>query len=193
MAETLTPKKSSPLDGRPGPSAGITLVERPFVGKVDLRGDVADAAFSRAARGVLGVDLPTEPNTTVEAGANVVFWLGPDEWLIHTPEDGQAGLTESLRAGLSGVHAAVTDVSDYSVVMRLAGPEARNVLAKGSPFDVHARVFAVGACAQTRFANASILLRLVDDEPTFDIQVRWSFAPYFWDYLVDAAKEFETS
>ena len=85
----------------------------------------------------------------------------------------------------------MTDVSDYYVVMRLSGPEARVVLAKGSPFDVHPRSFDVGACAQTRFANASILLRLVGEAPTFDIQVRWSFAPYLWDYLVDASREYE--
>ena len=138
----------------------------------------------------LGIALPLRPNTVSTGDAYTAFWLGPDEWLIHCAEDAQAGTVASLRDALRQKHAAVTDVSDYYMVIRMSGDRAREVLSKGTPFDVHPAVFRAGACAQTCYGHASILLHCVDDAPIFDIQVRWSFAEYLWAYFVDGSREY---
>ena len=78
------------------------------------------------------------------------------------------------------MHAAITDVTDGRVAFRLAGPSAREVLAKGCPLDLHPRAFAPGRCAQSLLAKASVLIHLVDDGPergpSFDVYVARSFA-----------------
>lgn len=189
MVDTVfTPKKISPLDGMVAPANGdVSLRERRFVGKVNLRGDAHGGPFAGIVRGVLGVGLPTAPNTTVSHGDFTVFWLGPDEWLIHTPEDGQGDLVERLRAALGAVHSAVTDVTDYYVVIELRGAACRDVMARGCALDLHPRSFRTGHCAQSHFSRASVLIHRVSDTG-MDVQVRWTYARYLWMYMSEAAE-----
>ena len=172
---------------------GIRLCER-RLGKIELRGDPGDRAFMAAVGRTLDLLLPTEPNSTAGQGDLVALWLGPDAWLLTCPPGALAAHTGSLRKALSDIHAAITDVSDGRVALRLAGPSARDVLAKGCPLDLHPRAFASGSCAQSLSAKASVLIHLLDDEaqrgPTFDLYVARSFAHYLWAWLEDAGREY---
>lgn len=185
----FSPSKTTPLSGLPAPLGGITLEERPYVGKVNLRGNPGDDAFSNAVRSVIGCSPPTEPNMVTSSDGHTVFWLGPNEWQIHGAEDTQDALVAGLRDALEGLHAAVVDVSDYYVVMRLSGEKTFEVLGKGTPLDLHPRSFPAGRCAQTRFGHATVLLHKASDD-TVDLQVRWSFAEYVWTYIVDGTREY---
>ena len=178
--------KTSPLQGMASPAHGITLAEAPFVGKVNIRGNADDPAFTATVVTVLGCQLPLDSNTVVSHAGYTVFWLGPNEWLIHTPEDTEGDLVAALRSALVGQHAAVTDVSDYYVVIRMRGAKAAEVLARACPLDFHDRAFPAGRCAQTVFAHATILLHKID-EHSYDIQVRWTYAEYLWNYFSEAA------
>ena len=193
MAESFEPTRYSPLAGLPAPRGGVEMNERPFVGKVDLRGDSDNPAFCRAVEDTLGLDLPTEANSWRSNDEYTVFWLGPDEWLVHCRDGAQTATVEQLGKALVDVHAAVTDVSDYYLVVRLSGDKARELLTKGTPLDVHRSTFRQGMCAQTRFGHASVLMACMDDAPVFDVQVRWSFAEYLWQFLLDGTREYEQS
>lgn len=188
-SESFSPVKAGPLAGLPGPAGGIGLEERAFLGKVNLRGDPGDDAFMDAVRGVLDCALPVEPNSVTRGGELTVFWLGPDEWQVHCPENAQQEMVGRLRTALEGRHSAVVDVSDYYVIMRLSGPKTFEVLGKGTPLDLHPRAFPTGACAQTRFGHATVLLHKAADD-IVDLQVRWSFAEYVWSYIVDGTQEY---
>lgn len=185
----FAPTKTTPLAGLPGPLGGITLEERPFIGKINLRGDTGDDAFTNAVKNVVNCSLPTEPNTMVRGSDCTVFWLGPNEWLIHSEEDAQRALEARLRETLKDLHTAIVDVSDYYVVMRLSGEKILEVLGKGTPLDLHPRTFLTGRCVQTRFGHSTVLLHKVDDD-TVDLQVRWSFAEYVWSYIVEGTREY---
>ena len=184
----FSPTKTSPLDGMTSPVGDVSLAEKRFMGKVNIRGDVVDATFATAAEQVLGTALPTKPNTVTQTDSFTVFWLGPDEWLIHCPVDTQMSLVVALQAAFAGHHAAITDVTDYFVMIEMRGEMARDVLARACPLDLHERNFKPGQCAQSYFANASILLHQVD-EGAYDIQVRWTYAQYLWDYLSQSAEQ----
>lgn len=185
----FNPVKCSPLAGLSAPRGGIALQERPFGGKVNLRGNADDQAFVDAVNGVVNCSPPTVPNTVATSADYTVFWLGPDEWRIHCTEDVRYALITRLQGALAGQHAAVVDVSDYYVVMRLTGDKSVEVLNKGTPLDLHPRAFPVGRCAQTRFGHATVLLRKLEDN-VLDLQVRWSFAEYVWLYIVDGTREY---
>ncbi len=169
---------------------GVTVGERAFRGYVNLRGDPEDAAFLEAVEGVLGAGLPTEPNTVAEGDGVVALWLGPDEWLLITPQKEESQLTEALRGRLSDVFVAVTDVSGGQTVISVQGPHARDVLAKGCSLDLHPRAFGPGRCAQTLVAGVGVTIRQVDETPSFDLIVRRSFAEYLALWLEDAAQEY---
>ena len=176
--------------GGPADGAGVVVSERPFLGHVSLRGDPGDGGFTSAAEAVLGFRLPTEPNTTAGKGGLLALWLGPDEWLVVTPPDAQTPLAQSLEAALEGMHAAVTDVTGGQTVITLSGPRARDVLAKGCPLDLHPSVLRPGDCAQTLLAKANVIIRCVDDSPSYELTVRRSFADYAALWLQDAAQEY---
>ena len=114
----------------------------------------------------------------------------PDEWLVVTPPDAQTSLAQSLESALDGVHSSVTDVTGGQTVITLSGPRARDVLAKGCPLDLHPSVLRPGDCAQTLLAKANIIIRCVDDSPSFELIVRRSFADYAALWLHDAAQEY---
>jgi len=189
MAELM--HKASPLSGRAGVAGGgVAIAERPLLGKVIVRGSIADAAFRDAVAEAAGTPLPTEANTVSTGDAATICWLGLDEWQIVSAEDAAAPLAAALIEKLAGQHAAVVDVTDYYLTIRVTGARARDILVKGTPFDLHPSLFAPGQCAQTRLAHASVLIHAIDDTPTYDLHIRWSMAEYLLDWLEDAAQEF---
>ena len=170
--------------------AGVTLSERAFLGHFNLRGNPSDTTFLSVAQGVLGIGLPTGLNTAAEGPRVSVLSLGPDEWLLVTPPDVESPLIEELRQALVDTFAAVTDLSGGQSVISIQGLYARSVLAKGCSLDLHPRVFGPGRCAQSYLASVGVIIRLVNEEPTFDIIVRRSFAEYLALWLEDAAQEY---
>jgi sarcosine oxidase subunit gamma len=173
----------------PPAKAGVHLTEQRF-GALNLRGNPADAAFLGGIERQLGFALPLKPNTTAEHGSKATVWLGPDEWLVLTPLGEEVGVAAGLRQALAGVFFTVTDITHGQVVLRLSGRSVRDVLSKGCSLDLHPKGFGPGRCAQTLLAKVGVTLRWVDDEPTFDLIVRRSFAEYLMLWLRDAAEEY---
>lgn len=167
--------------------AELILSEPPPPGQIDLR--CGPEAFAAIA-GVLGCEPPAEANTTRSAGQVTMLWLGPDEWLVLVPGGEETALIGRLRAALAGQHAAVTDVSGARMLLRLSGPNAREVMMKGCTIDLHPRAFGPGRCAQTLLARAGILFHQTDDQPTYDLLPRRSFTPYMRAWLGDAMAEY---
>lgn len=180
------------LDARavaePG-DAGVTMAERRFRGVVGLRGRADDTAFMAAAKTTLGYALPGEANTSAGNDASGALWLGPDEWWVVTPGDG-AAMAETLQVGLGDAFCAVTDLSESRTCIRVMGPAARDLLAKGCPLDLHPRVFAPGQCTRTVLAKAAVCIHQVSDAPGYEVYVLRSFADYLWRWLEDAAQEY---
>lgn len=161
------------------------LRERAFLGHINLRGDAADPAFMASAGQVLGVALPIAPNTVHESGAREVYWLCPSEWLIVCSHEEEQSLAGQLGKALRSQFASVVLVGGGQTVFCLAGADARDILARGCPLDLHPRAFAKGQCAQSHVAKAPVLLRATDDG--IDIVVRRSFADYLWRWLKSVA------
>jgi sarcosine oxidase subunit gamma len=173
---------------------GVRLAERPGLGKIDLHGDPYGRGFMAAVSRVLDLLLPNEPCTSAARDQIGALWLGPDQWLLTCPAAEVPGLLAALREALTGVHAAITDVSDGRVAFHITGPSAREVLAKGCALDLHPRAFPPGRCAQSLLAKAAVLIHLVDEVPewgpSFNVYVARSFAHYLWTWLEDAGREY---
>ena len=171
-------------------SESLQVTELPFRGYVIVRGSSSHAAFTGACASVLGAELPTEANTKVEAEKGEVLWYGPDEWLIVTPDHAVEALIAELQSALTDVHSSVVDISGGNTMIEVAGPQARALLAKGTPFDLHASVFQLGQCAQTVLAKTAATIYPVTDGNAFRVIFRRSFADYLGVWLLDAAREF---
>jgi sarcosine oxidase, subunit gamma len=171
-------------------SPGVSLREVPFVSQVNLRPD-PDSDLAARAADALRLTVPVVPNTTATSGLRTALWLGPDEWLIVGPDGDAPGVATALRDALGADWGSVVDVSANRTVLELRGPWARSALTKGCPLDLHPRQFASGACAQSLLAKAQVILWQRDDQPTYWIFVRASFAVYVAEWLLTALQEFE--
>jgi sarcosine oxidase, subunit gamma len=187
MADQLT--RTHPLEAwLPALDAlpdAVRVTAEPFVSTTVLRVDPASGVQLR------GAALPTTPNTWVAADDGRLVWLGPDEWLLTSPGTAPEALAEELGGVLRPAGGTAVDVSAQRIGLRLTGPRAREVLAKGCSIDLHPRVFGRGSSAQTTLAQAGVvLLSLGDRGDDFAVLVRSSFAGYLATWLLDAALEY---
>ena len=166
---------------------GLRITAEPFVALADLRVDPASGVQVR------GAALPTTPNTWVPAGDGRLVWLGPDEWLATSPGTAPEALEAELADVLRPVGGVAVDVSAQRIGLRIGGPRARQVLAKGCSIDLHPRVFVPGSSAQTTLGQAGVVLLALDgrdDDAEFAVLVRSSFAGYLATWLLDAGLEY---
>lgn len=188
-------------------ASALDLAEEPYATQLVLRLDPTTPAAT-AVEKVLGVALPVANRAGNPAGPLTVIWLGPDEWLVTIPEPTPAfpepveGLAARLAAILHPVGGAVVDVSGQRTTVRLRGPLAREVLAKGCSVDLHPRVTRPGLAVQTMVAHAAVVLVVLDPGEVEDgrtapldcrLLVRSTFAAYLADWLLDAALEYSPS
>lgn len=113
--------------------------------------------------------------------------IGPGEWAVLSEKADQAlrrTITEKVAAA-----ALVTDQSSGRAVLRLSGPDARAILAKIVPLDLHPDVFAIGQSGNTLFAHGSANIgRIGEDE--FEIMLMRSFALFAFQELMEMGLEF---
>jgi sarcosine oxidase subunit gamma len=178
---------AAPKDG-----PGIQLAERRGLALLHLAGRGDDEAFRAAVKGCLGCDAPATPNTTAAAGDRCLLWLAPTRWLVVSERDAPEDLERDLGAALAGLSGAVTDVSSGRTVIRVAGRNARDLLAKGCPLDFHGARFKPGDCAQSILGTINVLLHATDDGAAIDLYCARGFALSMWQWLTDAAGEFGT-
>lgn len=137
-----------------------------------------------AAATAWGLALP-EPGRWTQARGLSVFWTGPDQWLAEADGDGTALL--SLLGEKLGGTASLVDQSDAWTCLAVAGPEARAVLEKLCPLDLHPAAFPVGAAARTCMDHLGILIALMDNAPRFQLWVERSAARSFLHAVIQAA------
>ncbi len=152
------------------------LVALPPATRISLRSSDASA---------LGIAGGGAINTAVVTGATAALHLGPDEWLVIAPE----GQGEALMAGAAVRFASAVDVSHRSVGIEVSGAHATDILAAFVALDLAEVTFPVGMATRTLFGKAEIIIWRTGAE-TFRIEVWRSFAPYVWQCLEEAGREF---
>jgi sarcosine oxidase subunit gamma len=135
-----------------------------------------------------GVDLPDD--STVARGPEVSFvGYGPGQWLAVSEALAGEALARDLAQRLKGL-ASISDQNGGRTVLRLSGPRARDLLAKGLPADLHPRVFGPGRAVTSTISLMGVQLWQVDDAPTYDIALFRSVSASFWRWLTASAAEF---
>lgn len=117
-----------------------------------------------------------------------VLWAGPEQYFVQAEGGAEGALAVELMALLKGM-ASVSDQSHSRVVIRIEGPKARNVLAKGSPVDLHPEVFPVGQSALTQMAHVGVHMTRAG-EHSYDLSVFRGFSESFFEWLTEQAEEY---
>ena len=183
-------------------TADVHLWELPKRRMLTLRLDPSNADLVSKAEAVLGMALPTNPNTlTTDGNDGFVLWTSPDEFMIDLPFHGAEGpdaaLMHALHDALAGAFALVVDVSDQMAGIGLGGVQWREVWSKICAQDVHESVFQPGHCKQTVAAKSNILFYAPDAASgqikSLRIYTRRSFSLYVFSRMQDAAWEYGLS
>jgi heterotetrameric sarcosine oxidase gamma subunit len=117
-----------------------------------------------------------------------VLWAGADQYYALADGMGEGQLYSELKTRLN-VLASVSDQSHGRVILRVSGPKARNVLAKGTPVDLHADEFPIGKSAVTQMAHVGVHLTRTGED-AFELSVFRGFAENFWEWLTEQSEEF---
>ena len=138
-----------------------------------------------AAERALGLAVPASACRAVCAPERAALWLGPDEWLLISPE--RSDDAAALRAALGEHPHSLVDVSHRQLGIELRGAQAATLLAAGCALDLDPSAFPVGMCTRTMLGKAEIILWRTAPE-VFHIEVWSSFATYVAAFLEEAAR-----
>jgi sarcosine oxidase subunit gamma len=173
--------------GKTGGEPGLVITERLGLGLATVAAR-RGAPVRAAVKSSYGVDWPDD--STVGQGSQVSFMgYGPGQWLAVSETLSGEALARDLKQRLKGL-ASVSDQSGGRTVLRLTGPRARDVLAKGLPIDLHPRAFGPGSAATSTISLMGVQLWQVDDAPTYDIALFRSVSASFWRWLTASSAEF---
>ena len=162
------------------------LAEAPVMDMWTVRGNADDARFANAVLQATGMYLPLKANTASLDPQRQLLWMGPDEWLLKTSDGQCEAITFALRAALEGQHSAVVEVGHGNTTLKLQGPGAADLLARGCPLDLHVRAFPTGSLAQSHIAKANVTLLCLQAGTHYELTVRRSFASYLFEWLTAA-------
>ena len=192
---TLKPRNSFEGLAEPGRYGHVVDGDRPVVIAERPRLSVAQISAQRGKTAPLaeafraaGLDLPQGPRRAANGGVAAIG-MGPHEWLVTAEGEPGRATFARIRDALPGL-ASCVDQSHAKAVLRLAGPRARDVLAKGCGLDLHQRGFKPGDAATTQIALIPCQLWQLDEVPTFELAVPLSYAGSFWAWLTASAAEY---
>ena len=170
---------------------GISIEERDFVGKINLRGKSTDKEFMKNVGSVLDLVLPIEPNVRVANNNINIIWLSPNEWLIETPKAEIQNVLTLLKSTLNPEKTAITDVSFNRTVLRLEGNYVFTLLSKYLVINLEEVLQTNYSVAQTIFIKIPILLiknNSNSEATSIDIHLNRSHAKYVYNLLIDGCK-----
>ncbi len=149
------------------------------------------SALAKAAKQQFGAAVPAKPKAVV-AGDTTLIWSGPDQFLALAPRQAGSLLLDALAKSFAGI-ASISDQSDGRALVRIAGPDARDVLAKFCSLDLHAQEFPVGTAAAASIDHTAVTVWRGKDEggaPVFYLLVFTSFAASLWHMMLESGAEF---
>ena len=170
---------------------GVTIEERALSGKINIRGKSSDKEFMKNIGSVLNLVLPFEPNVRIFNNNISIMWLGPNEWLVITPENEKDGIISLLKSNLNPQKTAITDVSFNRTILRLEGEKVFTLLSKFLVANLKKILKTNFSVAQTIFIKIPVLFvrNNIDEEPTsLDLHLNRSHTKYVYELLVDGSK-----
>jgi sarcosine oxidase subunit gamma len=139
---------------------------------------------------VAGLRIAMPINRAAVAGDVFAARLGPDEWLLCSPQPAAEQFERQLAATLGTQPHALVDVSHRYAALSIEGPRAPDLLAAGCPLDLHPAAFIAGTATRTLLGKAEIVLWRLRDAPAYRVECAPSYAPYVHAFLREAGREF---
>jgi methylglutamate dehydrogenase subunit D len=185
---------TSPLRGHAEPRVvargndepGVTLAERRLVSLVQVAAwpETAETVTDTVAS-LLRSAPPQGPSGSSGDAEGAILATAPGRLLVESRDQ---RLAERLAEQIGPELGAVTDLSHARIAIRVSGPKAAWVLAKGLAIDLHPAAFPPMKVAQSAIHEVGVVVRRLGPD-SFDLYVYRGFALSFWEWLTEAAAE----
>ncbi|WP_417682101.1 sarcosine oxidase subunit gamma [Roseibium sp.] len=163
----------------------VSILRAAPLGRLSFRGRTAAQEVAGKA---LGFDLPKQPLTAATGPDRAALWLGPDEWLLLSSEDGFDALHTVLTEKIGDEAHALVDISHRQDAVIVTGEKAEWLLNSGIPIDLATGAFPVGMVTRTLFHKAPVMLWRIGLD-SFIVEAWGSFMDYVSGLLKEAARE----
>ncbi len=175
----------SALQGASYTDGIATITELGLCGMITLRGNLTDKKLIKAVKSIAG-GMPAQRSIEIN-GDTAAAWMSPDELLLMVPHAEAASAIETLNKMMKGTHFLVANVSDARAVFEVAGPNAREVMAKLAPVDFANGAFEMGNFRRSRLAQVPAAFWM-NEEDAFTVVCFRSVGQYMFDLLSVAAQ-----
>ena len=136
----------------------------------------------------LGLNLPSEPNTTSRNGTMSIAWIAPGQWYALLPEVDAVALNERWSAAIAGTTALCLNMSDQLSVLQLRGSAASELLSSLVAIDVEVWAPNETRCLRTALTDFCVFLERLETDASFRLIVDQSYREIACALLVDAAR-----
>ncbi len=114
------------------------------------------------------------------------LWLSPDRWALISDTKSPDEIIDSCTQALQGIVHNAVDYSSGLAGMRLAGPQAAQLLATGTAVDLRSDKFPVGSCCRTCLAQVAAVI-VAAAPGIFDVYVDRSYETYLDDWFAESS------
>ncbi len=138
----------------------------------------------------LGLAASPDLGRSAEGSTATVFMIGPDKLWITAPRD--RDLFERLSKVLHPVDAVVTELGHSRTIIRIAGREARDVLARFVAIDLDPARFPPASFASVGVHAIGCLLHYVKEEGAagvYDLYIPSTFALSLFEAIAEIAEQ----
>ena len=115
-----------------------------------------------------------------------ILWNSPNNWLVVS---NKKELYSEILKNFNESDFAVTDLSHSKAIIEIEGPNVKEVLKKGCPFNFN--IFSKNMCINSSYNGISFLVDMVEDDPEkariFSLR---SFGESMYHSITDASLEY---
>ena len=115
-----------------------------------------------------------------------ILWNSPNNWLVVSKKK---ELFSEILKNFNDNDFAVTDISHSKAIIEIEGPNVKEVLKKGCPFNFN--IFSKNMCINSSYNGISFLVDMVEDDPEkvriFSLR---SFGESMYHSITDASLEY---
>ena len=115
-----------------------------------------------------------------------ILWNSPNNWLVVS---NKKELFSEILKNFNDSDFAVTDLSHSKAIIEIEGPNVKEVLKKGCPFNFN--IFSKNMCINSSYNGISFLVDMVEDDPEkariFSLR---SFGESMYHSITDASLEY---
>jgi len=128
------------------------------------------------------------PSNSLNVSVNTdcrILWSGPSNWLLVSQNK---NLLSSLKNSLNEKDFAITDLSHSRAIIELGGPNSKEILKKGCPFNFNE--LKKNNCVNSVFNGIAVTIDMLNDDPcNLRLFVLRSFGESFFHSVFDSCLE----